>query len=170
MVYLYPNGDVYELIFNSALQNYSKDVKIFNEMANSFCVGKTEKLTNIISNLKSQQKPTSVEIKNPITSEPKITQISPEPEPAIVSQPICDKGTIEKDGKSVVEIKSIPEKSSKGGGCLIATATYGSELAPQVQQLREIRDNSLLNIESGTSFMEHSMILYKNYELDRIEV
>jgi hypothetical protein len=40
-----------------------------------------------------------------------------------------------------------------GGGCLIATATYGSELAPEVQKLRELRDNSLLNTESGTSFM-----------------
>ncbi|GFN40677.1 MAG: hypothetical protein YK1309IOTA_2240001, partial [Marine Group I thaumarchaeote] len=30
-----------------------------------------------------------------------------------------------------------------GGGCLIATATYGTELAPQVQQLRELRDSSL---------------------------
>jgi len=52
--------------------------------------------------------------------------------------------------------KMIPEEisqSSKGGGCLIATATYGSELTPQVQQLREIRDNSLLQTESGTSFM-----------------
>jgi hypothetical protein len=39
------------------------------------------------------------------------------------------------------------------GGCLIATATYGSELAPQVQQLRELRDNQLLQTESGTSFM-----------------
>jgi len=44
-------------------------------------------------------------------------------------------------------------RESEGGGCLIATATYGSELAPQVQQLREIRDNSLLKSESGTSFM-----------------
>ena len=43
--------------------------------------------------------------------------------------------------------------SSRGGGCLIATATYGSELAPQVQQLRELRDNSLLQTTSGTSFM-----------------
>ncbi|MDA1123900.1 MAG: peptidylprolyl isomerase, partial [Crenarchaeota archaeon] len=40
-----------------------------------------------------------------------------------------------------------------GGGCLIATATYGSELAPQVQLLREIRDNQLLNTESGSAFM-----------------
>ena len=40
-----------------------------------------------------------------------------------------------------------------GGGCLIATATYGSELAPQVQQLRELRDNKLLKTESGISFM-----------------
>ena len=45
------------------------------------------------------------------------------------------------------------EKSSKGGGCLIATATYGSEMSPQVQLLREIRDNQLLNTESGSAFM-----------------
>ena len=46
-----------------------------------------------------------------------------------------------------------PTSESKGGGCLIATATYGSEMALEVQQLRELRDNTLLNTESGTAFM-----------------
>ena len=44
-------------------------------------------------------------------------------------------------------------QQSKGGGCLIATAAFGSEMAPQVQFLREIRDNTVLQTESGTSFM-----------------
>jgi hypothetical protein len=43
--------------------------------------------------------------------------------------------------------------NGENGGCLIATATYGSELAPQVQQLRELRDNTILSTESGTAFM-----------------
>ena len=36
---------------------------------------------------------------------------------------------------------------------MIATAAYGSELAPQVQFLREIRDTTLLSTASGASFM-----------------
>ena len=45
------------------------------------------------------------------------------------------------------------ESTEEGGGCLIATATYGSEMSQQVQQLRELRDNQLLQTESGTAFM-----------------
>ena len=48
----------------------------------------------------------------------------------------------------------IPQNNEENGGCLIATATYGSEMASEVQQLRELRDNSLLQTKSGTSFME----------------
>ena len=42
---------------------------------------------------------------------------------------------------------------NSGGGCLIATASYGTELAPQVQFLREIRDNTVMSTSSGTAFM-----------------
>jgi hypothetical protein len=50
-------------------------------------------------------------------------------------------------------IRSAIATSEFGGGCLIATAAFGSEMAPQVQFLREIRDNIVLQTESGTSFM-----------------
>jgi len=56
--------------------------------------------------------------------------------------------------------EKIPDK---GGGCLIATATYGSELALQVQQLRELRDNSLLHTESGKSFMSSFNDFYYSF-------
>jgi peptidyl-prolyl cis-trans isomerase B (cyclophilin B) len=49
------------------------------------------------------------------------------------------------------------------GGCLIATASYGSELAPQVQLLREIRDNTVLQTQSGTSFMTAFNQLYYSF-------
>jgi len=55
------------------------------------------------------------------------------------------------DAKAKPEPEPLPP--ARIGGCLIATATYGSELAPQVQLLREIRDNTVLQTQSGTSFM-----------------
>jgi len=64
-------------------------------------------------------------------------------------------------GECYHPIESSVEPS--GGGCLIATATFGSELAPQVQQLREIRDNSLLQTESGRSFMESFNQFYYSF-------
>ena len=71
----------------------------------------------------------------------------------------CGKGTVENAYGQCVPDKT----SSKGGGCLIATATYGSELAPQVQQLRELRDNQLLNTESGTAFMTTFNDIYYSF-------
>lgn len=49
------------------------------------------------------------------------------------------------------------------GGCLIATAAYGTELAPQVQFLREIRDNTVMSTASGASFMTGFNQLYYSF-------
>ncbi len=62
------------------------------------------------------------------------------PEPTIIQ-------TLENDEKETEENPA--EKS----GCLIATAAFGTELAPQIQLLRETRDNVLFSTGSGTAFM-----------------
>jgi plastocyanin len=53
--------------------------------------------------------------------------------------------------EEMMETESTDE--AEGGGCLIATAAYGTELAPQVQFLREIRDNTVMSTASGAAFM-----------------
>jgi len=55
------------------------------------------------------------------------------------------------DSREKPEPESLPP--ARIGGCLIATAAFGSEMAPQVQFLREIRDNTVLQTESGSAFM-----------------
>ena len=64
-----------------------------------------------------------------------------------------DVSTFTKTGSAVPAKETTSVKTGNGGGCLIATATYGSEISQQVQQLRELRDNQLLQTESGTAFM-----------------
>ena len=68
-----------------------------------------------------------------------------EPEPSM-TQPVCGPGTVLKNNVCVAE-------QQNGGGCLIATAAFGSEMAPQVQFLREIRDSTVLQTQSGSAFM-----------------
>ena len=69
----------------------------------------------------------------------------------------CGEGTELVDGACVLSEKS------DNGSCLIATAAYGSELAPQVQLLREIRDNQLMGTSSGTSFMAGFNQMYYSF-------
>ncbi len=86
-----------------------------------------------------------------------------DPTPTAISQPeVVDSGELvvepkESEGKMEETIpEELPQKEEvpkNGGGCLIATATFDSELAPQVQFLREIRENVLYNTNSGKSFM-----------------
>ena len=86
-----------------------------------------------------------------------------DPTPVAISQPeVVDSVELvvePKESESKME-ETIPEElpqkeevPKNGGGCLIATATFDSELAPQVQFLREIRENVLYNTNSGKSFM-----------------
>jgi hypothetical protein len=98
------------------------------------------------------------------------------PEPVYVPEPIsesvvepvveqvvnCGPGTESVNGVCQV-VQTITQESEEGGGCLIATAAYGSEMSPQVQLLREIRDNQLMNTESGTAFMSGFNELYYSF-------
>jgi len=66
-------------------------------------------------------------------------------------------------GTKLVKGKCTIIESKNGGGCLIATATYGSEMATEVQQLREIRDNQLLNTKAGKSFINSFNDVYYSF-------
>jgi len=82
-------------------------------------------------------------------------------EPVVVEEVVEEPVVVEE----VVEepVVATQESTEEGGGCLIATAAYGSELAPQVQMLREIRDNQLMNTESGSAFMSTFNELYYTF-------
>ena len=86
----------------------------------------------------------------------------------IQNQKIISQGSTEANfGEVYLTDNCISHSSSiptpVGGGCLIATATYGSEMALEVQQLRELRDNQLLNTESGTAFMSTFNDIYYSF-------
>ncbi|QLH06053.1 CFI-box-CTERM domain-containing protein [Nitrosopumilus ureiphilus] len=79
-------------------------------------------------------------------------------------QIVCGPGT-EPDANGICQI--IPtkpdDKEPPGGSCLIATAAYGTELAPQIQLLREVRDNTVLSTASGSTFMAGFNTLYYSF-------
>ena len=56
--------------------------------------------------------------------------------------------------------------TEENGGCLIATAAHGSEMAPQIQQLRELRDNTILSTASGIAFMSGFNQFYYSFSPD----
>ena len=80
-----------------------------------------------------------------------------EVEKAVDEKRIEVKETVEQKGSEAIE------EIGEVGGCLIATATFDSELSLQVQQLREIRDNQLLQTESGTWFMQEFNKVYYSF-------
>ena len=68
------------------------------------------------------------------------------------AQDIPDDG----DGADAV----VPGGGQGGGGCLIATAAYGTEMAGQVQLLREVRDGAVMGTPAGASFIESFNAVY----------
>ena len=64
---------------------------------------------------------------------------------------------IEQSAKEQVEEtpkqNEVQNVNEDGGGCLIATAAFGSELSTQVQMLREVRDTQIMNTQVGAMFL-----------------
>ena len=83
------------------------------------------------------------EVQMEVEEEEKVVEEKEEAEPFTITQP--------------------SEAQEEEGGCLIATATYGSEMAQQVQLLREIRDDKLLSTSSGSAFMTGFNSLYYSF-------
>ena len=70
--------------------------------------------------------------------------------------PECGPGT-------VLGSQGICEVVQDSSGCLIATAAHGTELAPQIQHLREIRDGKVLSTGSGAAFMDAFNQVYYSF-------
>ncbi len=102
-------------------------------------------------------------------------------EPPPPPPPTCEPGEILVDGQCVVEEPTVEcgegtelvdgqcvpiqeeEEQEPPSGCLIATAAFGSELAPQVQFLREVRDSTVMSTSAGASFMTGFNTLYYSF-------
>lgn len=124
IVYLLDNGDRYMLSFASTPEDFNTNIGAFRKSAESFHVGEIQ-----------------------------YVQSKPDPEPKVSeSSSKCGTGTVEKDGICVPAQKE-KTNDSQNSGCLIATAAFDSELTPQVQLLREVRDNVLFSTGVGTTFM-----------------
>lgn len=74
----------------------------------------------------------------------------------IVFQPIPSESAI-----FTISIEK-PQPQPKNG-CLIATAAFGSELAPQVQFLREYRDSRIMTTAAGSSFLNVFNMIYYSF-------
>jgi len=99
-----------------------------------------------------------IKIGNPI-----IPEVTAQTEPAKVITPESEQEETLQEEAMEPGAFTITQSEEEGGGCLISTATFGSELAPQVQMLREIRDNKLLSTESGSTFMAGFNTLYYSF-------
>ena len=99
--------------------------------------------------------PTPVPV--PKIEPPEIDPPKVETEPVPIPVPEIEIENVE------VPVPKVKTDDGQGGGCLVATAAYGTELAPQVQLLREIRDNTVMSTVYGAAFMTGFNSLYYSF-------
>ncbi len=68
-----------------------------------------------------------------------------------------------KEKTEAIQEKTEPATTKPKSGCLIATAAFGSELTPQVQFLREFRDNTITATKTGASFIDAFNAIYYSF-------
>ncbi|MGI0097951.1 MAG: CFI-box-CTERM domain-containing protein [Nitrosopumilaceae archaeon] len=61
--------------------------------------------------------------------------------------------SVEEQVEETPKQNEVQDVNEDGGGCLIATAAFGSELSTQVQMLREVRDTQIMNTQVGAIFL-----------------
>ena len=72
-------------------------------------------------------------------------------------------GTVIISDSCIVDAAEEEQVEEVPSACLIATAAYGSELAPQVQFLREFREDQILSTAAGQSFMTAFNAVYYSF-------
>jgi len=95
-----------------------------------------------------------------------ITKSEPQKSKENIKEGVCELGMHLEDGVCVVIPKTEKVSNDHGGDCLIATASYGTELSPQIQMLREVRDNILFSTNSGVVFMSGFNTVYYSFAGD----
>jgi len=137
VIILYPNGDEFSFIFDTRAETYSKDVKEFDKIVDSFYVGETEKLSDLLEDY-------APELKS-VAAEPSggcgpgtvlvdgVCQLAP-----VESSGGCGQGTVLVDG--VCQLA--PQESNDGCG-------QGTVLVDGVCQLA--KTGSPFNILSGST-------------------
>lgn len=84
----------------------------------------------------------------------------------IVIDRIAGKAIVDDGTRGITEedtTNTEDDTMKENGGCLVATAAYDSEMALQVQQLRELRDEVILGTASGTAFMSGFNTVYYSF-------
>jgi len=106
VIFLYPNGDEYQLIFSAAQDSYPQLINEFNKIVDSFYVGETEKLSDLLADYAPHLEE-AIAAEEAAEAEPKPTS-----EPTQQTSGGCGEGTVLKGNTCVLA----PQESSEGCG------------------------------------------------------